>query len=303
MLVCFSMQNLPRNTQDESPVKAGMNGKGMPSIMPQGHAFIGVLRGLRNKNLLFLIGALLAVGGVLWVHVMTKKEFPPNGGGDAAISVGSANSSTTPPETAPVVTQLPVLPGYQGRPLGEIRGEDLSSFPQQIVEKRRQELKELVNEVNKNPSNIDAWIQIGIVKKFFNDYIGARDAWEYASLIDSDNSLISANLGNLYTLYLKDYPKAESSFRRAVVTDPQESYFLAFADLYKTHWPEKEVKAIEIMQEAIAKLGNRVNFYLFLANYYESKGNKDEAIKNYQEALRLEPENSGVKQALARLSK
>jgi len=145
---------------------------------------------------------------------------------------------------------------------------------------------------------VDDWIAVGVIKKFFNDYEGVRDAWEYAGVLYPANALSFANLGNLYGFYLHDNEKAEFNFRKAIANDPyQLSYYLSLASFYKEADVSKKDKVPEVILLGLDRIKD-VNLYLYLASYYRDIGDKTNAVKYYEEVLKIAPDQAGVREEI-----
>ncbi|MFA5838323.1 MAG: hypothetical protein WC849_00015 [Candidatus Paceibacterota bacterium] len=99
--------------------------------------------------------------------------------------------------------------------------------------------------------SFDLWINLGLYRKLVGDYEGARQAWEYASILRPRFSLSFLNLANLYGYYIKDSKKAESNFLKAIEAEPTETYsYVAMANFYVEVLNDKN-KAIDIIKEGI----------------------------------------------------
>ncbi|MDP6585486.1 MAG: tetratricopeptide repeat protein [Anaerolineales bacterium] len=98
------------------------------------------------------------------------------------------------------------------------------SFPAHIPEDVREilakDITDISNALRDNPNEFSLWIDLGINRKIVEDYEGARQAWEYASLINPTNNISFANLGDLYGYYLKDNQKAKENYGRAIENGP-----------------------------------------------------------------------------------
>ncbi|KKS38757.1 MAG: hypothetical protein UV01_C0002G0065 [Parcubacteria group bacterium GW2011_GWA2_42_14] len=206
-------------------------------------------------------------------------------------------------------TELPTLPQYNGAPIGTVN-EDKSvvlAYPEDVKTKLRNELLDIAKFVSESPDNLDNWLRAGVIKKFFGDYLGARDAWEYASLIRPQNSTSFANLGGLYALYLKDYPKAELSYKKAIENAPGDIYpYTALADLYSSSEPAGESrsnKIIKIIESGLAANPDNQTLLSYLARFYKEQGNFPKALEYYQKVLALDPHNKAVAAEIDALKK
>ena len=185
------------------------------------------------------------------------------------------------------------LPPYQGQKI-EYTGpgdEFTNKLPQDALEKRAQELKELKKRIYQNPKDYNLWIQAGILKKFFNNYEGARDVWEYAAVVDPTISTAYFNLGNLYATYLKDFPKAELNYQKAVEIEGRVSsqYHIAFADFYDYVYVEKRGEVEKVLLNGIALMPSDASLKVRVAEYYEKNGDLLKAIQYLKAAIENDP--------------
>jgi len=145
---------------------------------------------------------------------------------------------------------------------------------------------DLVSLLNKNSRNVEAWLDLGIVYKQVVDYQGAKEAWEYVGVLSPLGIVSFNNLGDLYHFYLKDYPKAEESFLRAIKNDSK--YILSYLnlhELYKLSYQTSTNKASDILKQGILNNPGNIDLIITLASYYKDKGDSKNARIYYEEAL------------------
>jgi len=224
------------------------------------------------------------------------------------------------------------LPQYQGAPIGVINEDKsvVSIYPEETKQKLKNELLAFETSLRATSgseaisSNLDGWLRVGVIKKFFGDYLGARDAWEYASLIRPQNSTSFANLGGLYGLYLKDFPKAEFNYKKAIENSPGDIYlYTSLADLYLNTSPDLVSKdrdlsgerpdleggrsglesAVAIIQSGLTANPDNITLLSYLARFYKEQGNFPKALEYYQKVLVLDPSNQAVKAEIEALKK
>lgn len=112
-----------------------------------------------------------------------------------------------------------------------------------------------------------------------------------------------SNLANLY-VEIGEYTKAEQNYLIAISNEtvlhiePYEGLF----NLYQGHLAEKFNKIELILLDAIIKDPNAsANFRQLLAQYYESAGRTGDAIVQYQEILKTDPNNTAIKAKIKEL--
>ena len=113
-------------------------------------------------------------------------------------------------------------------------------------------IQDLSNQLKKDSDNLENWLVLGVYRKIIGDYEGAKEVWEYASIIRPQNSVSFNNLGELYAYYLKDNKKAEENYIKAIENDPSAIYiYRNFFDFYR--YVAKDVtKARAILEKGIA---------------------------------------------------
>lgn len=184
---------------------------------------------------------------------------------------------------------------YSGQKLSYLGdSEVVNRYPQEFTERNKTRLNTAISFIKTDPANIDYWLEIGLVKKIFDNYVGARDAWEYVKLISPNSSLAYFNLGNLYGLYLKDNQKAEENYLRAIDLDSQSpDMYLGLAEFYRDFYKEKYDQVDDVLLKGLAVAPKDLNLHLTLALYYKATGNSKEAIKYFEKFLQL-PDISGA---------
>lgn len=206
-------------------------------------------------------------------------------------------------QDSPLPTPLP-LPPYRGRDPAEFRPTDaeVASLSQEQKNKLSLDLRAYAKVVRERPDFLFEWVQIGAIKKVIGDYEGARDAWEYAGIARPGNAVSFANLGELYSRYLKDYPRAERNFRAALKNDPKDfQSYLSLSELYHYSYREKEDLADDVLLEGSAANPGNVDFFRTLANLYKLRQEYDKAVEWWEKVLAAEPGNSAVEEEIARL--
>lgn len=194
------------------------------------------------------------------------------------------------------------VPQYAGRPINEVRLGAGFSAPQSAIAQKTKDLNVLKTALEKDLFNISDWIAVGIIKKFFNDFEGARDAWEYVTVLYPSDPLAFENLGNLYALYLHDNAKAEYNYKKAIENNPSEpSFYIALADFYKLFDTSKKDKVPEVIFSGLDRIKD-ANLYLYLATYFKGAGNKEDAIRYYKEVQKLAQDSPGIQEEISRLS-
>lgn len=196
------------------------------------------------------------------------------------------------------------LPKYTGAPIGIISEDAIVSgtYSQETKFKLKNELSDIAEMLSYEPDNLENLLRAGVIKKFFGDYLGARDLWEYASLVRPKNSTSYANLAGLYALYISDFKKAEFNYKKAIENSPGDIYlYTGLADLYQ-NYALSEIVVEEVEKTIKTGLGanpENTTLILYLARFYKERGEISRAIEFYEKVLKLDPENEAVKNEIA----
>jgi len=186
---------------------------------------------------------------------------------------------------------------YQGEPLAEI-GTDpiIEQMPPDALQAKKERLAELILRLKANPSDFDVWMELGLIKKFFNNYRGAVAVFEYARVLNPANAVVHYNLANLYGIYLRDYPKAEEYYRAAIERAYGLAYtYLGLAEFYRDFYKEKSNLVDDVLLAGLEVIPDDPNLLLNLAFYYKSAGDKPNALKYFRKLIN-HPDVSGNQQ-------
>lgn len=217
---------------------------------------------------------------------------------DETIDKTSPLEQNSPKEDKPAVEAE--LIKENGSIMEEAQNEDLTGIPVPDLDRRtdfttslpKDALDITINKINSlskslkaNPSNFQFWIDLGLNRKMINDYVGAKEAWEYASLLRPQNSVSFSNLGDLYHYYTKDYEKAEKNLKKAIENKPDYAiYYKNLSDLYKFSYKTDTDLAEQTLLDGLKANPNLVDMSVFLASYYKEVGNREKAIFYYKKA-------------------
>ena len=107
-----------------------------------------------------------------------------------------------------------------------------------------------------NKLSFDAWINLGTLRKVTGDYTGAETAWKYAANLYPKSTVPSDNLGSLYLDFLKNYPKAETSYKLSIANDPQDiNAYQQLISLYTVYgYPSAQTgkdKALALIEQGL----------------------------------------------------
>lgn len=220
-----------------------------------------------------------------------------------SIQVSESPFPSASPRTSPVSFQLPV---YRGRPTEELRpvSDEVKLFSESDKQEIYRSLQNFGKTVKENPSFFNGWIQLGLLKKTIGDFEGARDAWEYASLLRPDNSVSFANLGELYWRYLHVYPEAETNFKASIKNNPNDpGTYVSLSELYFYSLKEKSDLADDILLQGLTVNPHSMDLTKALARLYEKSGQYAKSIEWWQKVLASDPKNTDLAAMIEGLKK
>ena len=264
-----------------------------------------------RKQIILSVISVLFIGAAIVLHLRSVSDFtakapetlaPAENVSENGAAAAPVQENIRKEGDAKPVSENSAFPAYRGEAIDVIGGDPaVQQTPAAYLEKYQKELSDWKVRLAKNPADVDGWLRVGVLKKFFNNYLGARDAWEYAKVVAPDGSIAYYNLGNLYGAYLSDFPRAEENYLKAVERSNLPYLYLNLADFYRVFYKEKSGLAEAVLLEGIKNNPGDAGLKLALANYYRDAGKTAEAIKYYEEVLKLEPANADVRKELEKL--
>ena len=131
----------------------------------------------------------------------------------------------------------------------------------------------------------DAWLMVGMSFKQLERYEAARDVWIYLSTIWPTQPVPYGNLGSLYHLYLKDFPKSEAAYKKAIELEPvQAGWHRGIYELYRYSYKTSTSAWEDALKKGIAESGS-IELRVTLAEQYEKLGRFSEAVSLYDDAI------------------
>lgn len=119
----------------------------------------------------------------------------------------------------------------------------------EIFKRDEATIKKIVASIKEKPDSFDNWIELGTYRKIIEDYTGAKEAWENASILSPNNALPLSNLGNLYGYYLKDSITAEKYYLASIKAEPNSGFWYYQTFLFYKEAMNDMVKAKNIIAE------------------------------------------------------
>lgn len=196
------------------------------------------------KSTKYYLGAGIALAALLAAGLYTlggREEAPAPGSATSTPATASSTSVTAGGVTLTAdggkVELVPIESAKAPSLLGEIYVA--GDIPAEVQAQLRANLVEIIARLKKDPKDLGLWIDLGNNRRIAKDYTGAVEAWSYVAEAAPDNYVAFNNLGDLYMSVLKDYPKAEANFKRAIVIksdvgDLYRSLYMLYLYYYKT---------------------------------------------------------------------
>lgn len=115
-----------------------------------------------------------------------------------------------------------------------------------------QRFRAILQTLEKDPTNMEAWAYLGILRKTVGDYAGAEEAWKYLAELYPTSTVPFDNLGSLYLDFIKDYPKAEANFKKSIQINPANinAYQQLFA-LYTVYGYKGRAEASALVEQGL----------------------------------------------------
>lgn len=162
-----------------------------------------------------------------------------------------------------------------------------STVSQEVRQALQSQYDALVVQLAKNTNQMDLWLSLGALRKIAGDYAGAIEDWNFVAADGSSISYIAyGNLADLYSNFVKDYPKAEASYLAAIKLEPTYvDFYRGLYQLYAGVYKQGTSAAEDILKKGIAKNPNSVDLQVMLAQYYLSVGRTADAKAQYDVAI------------------
>lgn len=169
----------------------------------------------------------------------------------------------------------------------------------------KKKIGEAVAAIELNYDYDSPWLDLGAYRKLIGDYTGAIAAWEFLGVIRPNAYVSYHNLGDLYAFTLNNPQKGEQYFLKSLQVGPANIQgYLALAVLYHDSAVLGKADQVEkILLRGVAANAGNFSLLVNLAGYYRDNGQKDLALKYFEEALAADPQNQLVAEEIARLKK
>lgn len=232
-----------------------------------------------------IIAGLLAVSGVAYLasqNTDLHKENTKQG----EDKEHEENNAQTSEDSSYTINKVP-LPSIEDLAPSLDRGIQFSaSIPEDARMIMRASAAEIIGRLKNDVTRGSDWLDLALLYHAANDYIGARDVWEFLKKVDPNNFVVVENLAKLYHFNLPNYPKSEGLFREAMALDPSSfSPYDGLFELYRYSYKTETSAAVDILKESLVMFPEETRIYLMIGQYYRDKGNNTQAKQAFLEGL------------------
>lgn len=188
---------------------------------------------------------------------------------------------------------------YRGAPVNDLAADpSVVAQAPHLLGLAEAELDDLDAKLAEDPGQIELWKRVASIKHFFNDDLGARDAYEYVNQIAPGDALAFYNLGLIYGYNLKEPAKAEAKLARALELSPfAASFYLGFANFHRDVRGDAP-RAEAILRDAYGFVPLDPSIHTALALLLREKGDSAGALEFYQKALATGDLSAGERAAI-----
>ncbi len=236
-----------------------------------------------SKTTQIIIGVIIATVGLSMVGYIIYRDFKTET--DSPTELVNVGGILLSPEDAKHVTveEISVMSFV---PKLERSISFPASFPEEAQDIIRNKIVTLRQNLKKDSTLVNDWLDLGIQYKTIGDYEGAKEVWEYSSLLSPSNFVSFYNLGDLYHFYLKDYQASEKNYLQVIANKPDYvNSYRALYDLYHLSYKEKSTLAPTILLKGLDVNKGNVDLLILLGGHYKGVGDKSSAKKYYSLAL------------------
>ena len=115
---------------------------------------------------------------------------------------------------------------------------------------------------------------------------------------DPHNETAWNNMGDILVT-IGNIEPAEAFYKQAIEATPSENTYNKLYRYYTQYREDDRFEAIgPLLTEAIAAVQSKAPFYVKLGRWYLDKGDKEQAVRSFEAALELDPENQELKMEL-----
>ena len=217
-----------------------------------------------------------------------------------AVSRGGSMATTTSPVIANTTSSSATQSGtphytMQQLPATSIRDimPDLKHeviFSASVPEAARKVILDKVLPAQKrldaDPTRADDWYDLASWYHSANDFAAAADVWVFLTKVIPTDTTAYDNLGKLYYLSLKDFPKSESYFKQSIKINPDSFVpYYELSQLYTYLYKTDTTAVVDILETAAAHFPENPDPYTLIGIYWRDHANPTKARDAFLKAM------------------
>lgn len=136
-----------------------------------------------------------------------------------------------------------------------------------------EKIKEITAQLKEDYDRREEWLNLGIWRKTLGDYEGTEQAWKFVTLIRPNDPVAYHNLGDLYSQFLIDFPKAEKYYLLAIEKGPTTDFFYIKLHEFYRYFIKRPDLAENILVQGIKQATEKLTIEAILEAYRKEKGN------------------------------
>ncbi len=217
---------------------------------------------------------------------------------EAAVATTTPSAATSTPATGDDAALQAEATRLLDQPATVDPSLNLSDSVRQMA---LQKIKDSTDMLRANYNYANPWYDLSAYRRMIGDYNGAIDDLLFVTKIRPDDFVSLNDLGDLYA-FLKNYPKAESSYLASIDKNPQNvDAYVALAGIYQYNDPANASQIVPLLQKGVAANPKDSRLLVTLGEYEKNIGNTAEAKTYLNQALALDPSNTALQQEIAAL--
>ncbi|PKM83113.1 MAG: hypothetical protein CVU89_02990 [Firmicutes bacterium HGW-Firmicutes-14] len=161
------------------------------------------------------------------------------------------------------------------------------------------QLKNYMEKVNANPTDINNRLQLAYTLQMMNQYDKAREQYTEVLKIEEGNLAANYNLGVMAQAE-KKYSEAEEYYKK--VLSLKENHVIAAIGLGETYLAQEKYEDIITVADKVLELEpGKTDLHLLKARAYEQQGDTEKAREQYNAVLKYIPDDTEAVEGLKRL--
>jgi len=140
--------------------------------------------------------------------------------------------------------------------------------------------------LKETPYDFTAWASYAILLENFDAFTKAEEIWKYLVVVRPEESFYHSRLAAVYHFSLKDYVKAEASYKNTLaLNNKQVDVYHSFHDLYKFIYTKDLRKAVAVIEEGLTHNKENLELLAIAAQDYRELGDLKKAAAYYTQAI------------------